>query len=109
ATAIAIVGAWLLLAPPSLGGQFRYAVVSGTSMEPLLRHGDLVLLRAPATYHAGEVVAYKNAQLGRIVLHRIIRRSGPYYIFKGDNNNFVDPDKPTRNDLIGRLWLTVPM
>jgi signal peptidase I len=109
ATALAILGAWLLLAPPNLGGQFRYAVVSGTSMEPLLQHGDLVLLRAPATYRVGEVVAYRNAQLGRVVLHRIIRRSGPYYIFKGDNNNFVDPDKPTRSALIGRLWLTVPM
>jgi signal peptidase I len=109
AAAIALLGAWLLLAPPSLGGQFRYAVVSGTSMEPLLRHGDLVLLRPHATYRVGEVVAYKNAQLRRVVLHRIIRRSGPYYIFKGDNNNFVDPDRPTRGDLVGSLWLTVPM
>jgi signal peptidase I len=108
-TAIAIVGAWLLLAPPSLGGQFRYAVVSGISMEPSLRHGDLVLLRPHATYHIGEVVAYRNAQLGRVVLHRIIRRSGPYYIFKGDNNDFVDPDRPTRSDLLGGLSLRVPM
>jgi signal peptidase I len=109
AAAITILGAWLLLAPPKLGGQFSYAVVSGTSMEPSLRHGDLVLLRAHPTYRVGEVVAYRNAQLGRIVLHRIIGRSGPYYIFKGDNNGFVDPDRPTGSDLIGRRWLTVPM
>jgi signal peptidase I len=108
-TAAAAVALWLVIAPAGLGGQFNYAVVTGVSMEPLLHHGDLVLLRPRGGYTVGEVVAYHNAELGRVVLHRIVGRSGPYYIFKGDNNSYVDPDRPTRSQLIGQLWLTVPL
>jgi signal peptidase I len=41
-----LLGVWLLFAPAQLGGATRYAVVEGSSMEPGLRRGDLVLVRA---------------------------------------------------------------
>jgi hypothetical protein len=42
------------------------------------------------------------------VLHRIIARHGNRYVFKGDNNNFIDPVQPTRAELLGKLWIHVP-
>jgi hypothetical protein len=41
------------------------------------------------------------------VLHRIIGRAGDRYIFKGDNNDFVDFEHPAASQLIGALWLHV--
>ena len=99
-----------VLAPARLGGSLVYVVVDGSSMQPQLHKGDLVLVDTAAggDYRVGEVVAYRNPQLGRIVLHRIVAESGARYLFKGDHNDFVDFYHPSRSDLIGRLWLRVP-
>ncbi len=42
------------------------------------------------------------------MLHRIIARDGSRYVFKGDNNNFVDPEHPAASQLIGALWVHIP-
>ena len=60
-------------------------------MQPRFHAGDLAIVRARSHYEVGHIVAYENLELGRIVLHRIIGRIGDRYVFKGDNNNFVDP------------------
>jgi hypothetical protein len=77
-------------------------------MEPHLHGGDLVLLRARPAYGVGDAVAYHNLQLGRVVLHRIVGRVGDRYVFKGDNNSFLDSYNPTRSDLVGREWVSIP-
>jgi hypothetical protein len=77
-------------------------------MEPRFHTGDLALIRSAARYRVGDVVAYRSRLLRTVVLHRIIGRRGDRYVFKGDNNDFVDPIGPRRSDLIGRLWLRVP-
>jgi hypothetical protein len=30
------------------------------------------------------------------------------YTFKGDNNNFLDPEQPTRSAFIGKRWFSIP-
>ena len=42
------------------------------------------------------------------MLHRIVARDGNRYVFKGDNNNFVDFEHPAQSQLIGALWLHLP-
>ncbi len=107
--AVAALGAfWLFLAPVELGGSTDYVATYGISMEPRFHTGDLAIVRAHSTYQVGQVVAYDNLELGRVVLHRIIGRIGDRYVFKGDNNNFIDPFHPTRSELIGELWVRVP-
>ncbi len=71
----ALVG-WLYLAPAQIGGATSYAVVVGSSMEPKLGAGDLVLVRPQARYEAGDVVLYDDPQLRSKVLapHRAGRR-----------------------------------
>src|SRR5205823_5564334 len=41
---VAVAGLWYVLAPGKLGGSHEYAVIDGTSMNPKLHAGDLVLL-----------------------------------------------------------------
>ncbi|HRC74394.1 MAG TPA: signal peptidase I, partial [Kouleothrix sp.] len=99
--------AWAALAPPSLGGRATFVIVNGNSMEPTLHRGDLVIVRAAASYQAGDIVTYRHPQIGPVI-HRIIRRDGDRYIFKGDHNHWTDSYAPAQAELIGRLWLYLP-
>ncbi len=108
ASLLLLVVAWLVVGPAQLGGATTYVTTHGISMQPRLHTGDLALVRPAAEYRVGDVVAYRSTVLRRVVLHRIIARDGDRYVFKGDNNNFVDPIHPPRSELIGRMWLRVP-
>jgi signal peptidase I len=99
---------WFWFAPAPLGGSSTYVVTRGISMEPRFHTGDLAIVRSQSSYHVGEIVAYQNHMLHTIVLHRIIGREGTRYIFKGDNNSFLDPERPVASQLVGSLWLHLP-
>ena len=100
--------AWFYFGPTNIGGSTRYVVTSGVSMEPRFHTGDLAIVRPAANYRVGEIVAYWSTLLHTVVLHRIIARDGNRYVFKGDNNHFIDPVRPTRSELLGKLWIHVP-
>jgi signal peptidase I len=108
ASAAATVACWWAFAPPLLGGTAAFAVVDGTSMLPRFQRGDLVILHKAPDYRLGDVVAYRSEMLHRIVLHRIVKISGDHYTFKGDNNSWLDPETPRRDQLAGTLWLRLP-
>ena len=99
---------WWLLGPSQLGGPTSYAVLSGTSMEPHLERGDLVLTRAKPSYSVGEVVLYEDHETGSRVLHRIIGERNGHFVTKGDNNDFVDPVHPAPDEVVGKFWFAVP-
>ncbi|HEY1569133.1 MAG TPA: signal peptidase I [Solirubrobacteraceae bacterium] len=99
---------WLFLAPPKIGGRSSYVITSGISMEPSFHAGDLAIIRPAARYRVGEIAAYHSTLLHVVVLHRIIAIHGDRYVFKGDNNHFIDPTHPTRSQLIGALWVHIP-
>lgn len=102
--------AWLLFAPRQLGGGLTYVVVSeGTSMEPGIRAGDLALVRSAERYEVGDVVAYRSSELDAVVLHRIVATEGDRYVLQGDNNDFVDPERPASSDVIGELRFRLPV
>jgi signal peptidase I len=105
---IALACLWFYFAPVGLGGSTTYVDTDGISMEPRFHSGDLVLVRRQSSYRVGEIVAYNSTVFHTIVLHRIVARDGAGYVFKGDNNNFVDFEHPARSQLIGALWLHIP-
>lgn len=98
---------WAWLAPTTVRGPVTYTIVSGTSMEPTIHRGDLAILRGGGPLEVGEVAAYRSTT-GRHVLHRVVAASEGAYAFQGDNNYWVDTDRPTDREIVGRLWLRVP-
>jgi signal peptidase I len=108
--AIIVVAAlgWFFFAPSQLGGSTSYVITKGISMEPLLRSGDLVLLRKQSSYRLQEIVGYRDPQLRHIVMHRIVAIKGDRLTTKGDNNNFVDPYHPSVSEVIGAKWVMLP-
>ncbi|MGH9069509.1 MAG: signal peptidase I [Acidimicrobiales bacterium] len=99
---------WYELGPTALGGRASYVVTDGVSMLPLFEGGGLVVTERQPSYRVGEVVAYHNATLHAVVMHRIIAMDGNRYVFKGDNNHFVDSYHPTKAELVGAERLYLP-
>jgi signal peptidase I len=104
--AVALAG-WLLAGPSQLGGPVTYVAVTGTSMEPALHTGDLVIVRKVPEYQVGDVVAFRNTQLRSTVLHRIIAVEDGRFVLQGDNNDFVDTYRARPEDIVGRRWIVI--
>jgi signal peptidase I len=101
---MAAIGAWAVLT-----GQVSYVVTYGVSMNPVYYRGDLVLVWREDSYQVGQIVAYHGTKPGQKVLHRIIggdATSG--FVFKGDNNQSIDPVQPKGDRLIGHAFLHLP-
>lgn len=108
---LAVVGfaaAWVLLLRPSfLGGDVTYITVQGVSMEPTLSTGDLAIVRKQDSYSSGDIVAFRAE--GAIVIHRIIRGSAEEgYVVQGDNKELPDLWRPSGEDILGRMWFSIP-
>lgn len=103
-----LAAGWWFAAPAQLGGTTTYVSTYGISMEPGFRTGDLAVVRPAREYRVGDVVAYRSELMNTVVLHRIVAVENGYYTFKGDNNSWLDPEQPTRNELIGALTAHIP-
>ncbi len=93
--AILVILVLNLFTPYITGAEAPMAVVSGTSMLPLFREGDIVLLYKPPPneIRVGDVVVYKRCG-GGYIIHRVIDvvriDDRYYYRTKGDNNPYDD-------------------
>ncbi|MFD1212689.1 S24 family peptidase [Arthrobacter sp. GCM10027362] len=106
-----LIGAAGLLAAAALvltTGQAAVVVTHGVSMNPVYHQGDLVVVaRAPA-YSTGQIAAYRLPAGNDIALHRIIGGDGTGFVLKGDNNQSIDPVRPTADQVLGRAVLHIP-
>lgn len=98
---------WFVFAPPVLGGSTTILSIDGNSMEPGWHAGDLSIVRG-STYEVGDVVAYRSGEIGAILLHRIVSIEDGRYTLKGDNNDFLDVDRPTMGEIVGEEFLRIP-
>ena len=110
---IAAAGWVLYLRPSTVGGPAGYVIVSGSSMEPLMRTGDLALVHRRPSYGIGDVVAYRipkdHVGGGMLVIHRVIGgNGGDGYVLQGDNREHPDMWRPRHADVIGNLVVHVP-
>ena len=105
---------WLqYLRPESLGGNAGYVLVSGHSMLPHYRTGDLVLVERRSSYHKGEVIAYRvpkgDPMAGAQVIHRIIGGDATHgFVVQGDNRTAPDVWRPKPGDIVGAKALRIP-
>ena len=70
------------------------------SMDPVIDNGANAIEIRPkseADIHIGDIVSYKSRYSDGIIIHRVIEtgydKDGWYAMFKGDNNDNVDPGK----------------
>jgi signal peptidase I len=99
--------------PQSMGGNAGYVLVSGHSMLPSYKTGDLVLVEHHASYDKGEVIAYHvpkgDPMAGAQVIHRIIGGDAKRgFIVKGDNRTAPDVWRPKPADIVGAKAIRFP-
>jgi signal peptidase I len=89
-------------------GQVGIVVTHGVSMNPVYYQDDLVVIARQSSYDVGEIVAYRRPGHSDVVLHRIVGGDTNGFVFKGDNNQTVDPTQPPQSQLAGRAVLHIP-
>jgi signal peptidase I len=109
---LAIVGLCLALAglgalSGRTGGPISWVITAGTSMQPEINPGTLVVVHRKPSYEEGDVVAYRSSQLGQTVLHRVVEVDGSTLILKGDANSWLDPVSPKPEDVLGERTLQI--
>ncbi len=108
AAVLCVAAGWRILGPTALGGTVTYLVPDGQSMLPTLTHDDLVVVRPQESYGPGQVVAYRSEVMHQPIVHRIAGVEDGRYVMQGDNNSWVDPDRPDAREVIGAVWYVVP-
>ena len=99
---------WVAFVPIQVGGQAYYVMVTGQSMLPVFRQGDLAIVKPASVYNKGDIVTYIDPSSNAKVIHRIIGIDKDRFDLKGDNNSWVDPLHPTQDEILGKLWLHLP-
>jgi signal peptidase I len=107
---VSLAAIWIAFAPTKIGGQASYVRVrvNGNSMEPGFHKNDLAIVKAAPSYEVGDIVTYRDAEMGAFVIHRIIGTEQAHYVLKGDNNLWIDTYRPAQAEIIGRLWIHIP-
>jgi signal peptidase len=95
--------------PVSLWGDTRYEPVYTGSMEPAISVGSIVVIKPvdPETLKTGDIICFKLSEPTSIT-HRITNITNEGLITKGDANE--DPDQWTvkKENVIGKVILTIP-
>lgn len=88
-------------------------LISGVSMEPTLRMGDIAITRnvSPEDVEVGDIIWYRHGDGGTSIMHRVIEvepaAGRPVFVTRGDANN--TPDEPIIAEQIeGEVVLTIP-
>lgn len=104
----------LLILPfiPFLGNGFKELTVLSGSMEPAIKTGSVIFIRAQADYKIGDIITFALGDVKTSTTHRIkemqVNSGVPYYITKGDANNGPDQELVPRDKVMGKVLFSVP-
>ncbi len=107
-----ICNVWMLTAKNLLGQPhptvfgWSWAVVLSGSMEPVISMDDLVIYHRQSEYHPGDIVTFQSG--GSLTTHRIVGEREGAFVTKGDANNTEDSTPVAKEDIVGRVVLTIP-
>ena len=87
----------------------NYTILTG-SMEPKIYPGDLVIVKKenPNDLKVGDIITFNKVDENIVVTHRLIAEKDDGFITKGDNNNVQDDGILKKQDVIGKVVLTIP-
>lgn len=98
----------MVVSPISPLTPLTYVEVSGTSMEPAITSGDLIVLGRSGPYRVGDVVAFHDVTLGgALIVHRIVDERDGRFVTRGDSNDFIDEHRPLPDEIVGRQILRI--
>lgn len=102
------IGASALLATHLIG--LRLLMVSGNSMSPVIRNGDLVVTTKLAGVGSpGSIVLMQRPSDRQLLLHRILVRGDGWSVTKGDASGSPDAETIPDDAVLGGVTLILPL
>ena len=94
--------------PTNLTSIKAFVIKSG-SMAPKLAVGSLAVVFKESSYKKGDIITfYQSGRNDHIVTHRFFDETIDGIITKGDANEDPDGEKVKKEDIVGRVYFTVP-
>ena len=111
----------IIAAPRFIKQPMPFAPVTGISMTPVFKEGDLITYEkiSPSEVEVGDIISYRIPPLTQkyynsppVIAHRVVEikdtTTGLIYRTKGDNNPREDPWSVRDFDLIGKVDQQIP-
>lgn len=109
--ALALVLLLFLGAALPIQNNYKIMAVLSGSMAPAIPTGSLVLVVPQSHYKTGEVVTFTGGQIP--TTHRITEvradNGQSFYSTKGDANNAADFGQISQKQILGKVFLSVPL
>jgi len=91
----------------------KIMVVQSGSMEPALRVGTIVVAKPENSYQTGDIISFSSQQFSKAsVTHRVTtienQNGQTVYYTKGDANRTADQTLVRQENIIGKVWFSVP-
>ena len=108
-----VAGSFLANPELTLNGRFKTFITQSGSMVPTIQVGDLIFVDTTVKRQpfSGEIITFKDKE-GHTVTHRVVHVEGKdnqiFFTTKGDNNEDIDPDKITKENVIGFYKARLP-
>src|SRR3989344_485717 len=107
------VGALFLISIVPFRNGIDTKIVQSGSMEPAIHVGALVFVRPSASYSVGDIITFgEDSAYAVPTTHRVegVRKVGAaeFYTTKGDANEEADQQEVASNEVIGKVFLSVP-
>lgn len=105
-----LIGFCILAWPASMGGKANWVTVSGTSMLPDYRTGDMVVTWNDGNWRVGDVVLYSvDGTSTNLIVHRLIAGDATTgWTAQGDNKPAPDPWLIPQTNIRGRELVHIP-
>ena len=110
-TIVAIIALLLIIPLFPLPGNYQIFTVLSGSMEPEIHTGSVVIVKPVDNYEIDDVITFGKTKKTPTT-HRIhdiqVSVGNPIYKTKGDANNAPDSTEITKDEVIGKVLLSVP-
>ncbi len=84
---------------------YRPFFIMSESMEPVIMTHQMVLGKTVEAKDVdiGDIVAYRDAEIPIIIIHRVIDKTDEGFLLKGDNNPSPDKDTVSDNQIMYKI------
>ena len=84
-------------------------MVTSGSMEPAIKTGSIVMVKPAPDYKIGDIISFNLGKGERnLTTHRIVGEKEQGFITQGDANNVADANPVKKEQILGKVVLTVP-
>jgi len=109
---ISLIAVLLIISTFPITGNIEVKIVQSGSMTPAIKTGGIVVIKPMDNYKIGDVITFQKTKTQEPITHRIydmkVSEGKPYYITKGDANEEPDQREVPKDEVLGKVLVSVP-